>query len=460
MTDLRIVLIGYRGTGKSSIAQCIGEMSGRQVFDTDDAIENFTRKKIPEIFSESGEDHFREIESYIISHIPESAGIISCGGGAVLRPENIRHLRRNSLIYLLTADPKTIAERITESSRPPLTDLPLIDEIRTIYAERLPLYRSAADCIIETDSSSIDEISANIIRKHENGCGDRKTRDSFSKWILQTRIPQSEKNRISHLSSQPYIGLYGIAGNPCMHSKSPAVWNHLFRELGMPAHYTWFECPDIGRLMKAARDSGVKGLSVTIPHKETIIPFLDEIRNDASTLGAVNTVQFTDRKAIGYNTDWKGIYRPLEGVQDEIAIILGAGGAAAAAVYATIMRGYKPIILNRTVERAEALALRFGGVAGPLSKIGEYDADLLINTTPIGMGDDTRTPIPVEYLKPGMRVFDLVYTPAETPLIRAALERGCSIIPGTEMFIHQLVEQFRILTGVDISVDHVRRLLL
>ena len=244
---------------------------------------------------------------------------------------------------------------------------------------------------------------------------------------------------------------------------SPPIWNRLFQELDIPARYTWFECPDPARFIPAAQEAGVRGISVTIPHKKAVIPLLDEIHHDAQVIGAVNTVLLLGGKRYGYNTDWKGIYRPLPSVSGKTAVILGAGGAASAAVYAAMMRGYNPVILNRTVKRAEELALRVGAEFGSLSDFGRYDPDLVINTTPVGMGDHSHpgdekasVPISASLLRPEMRVFDLVYTPVETPLLRAALERGCSIIPGTEMFIHQLVEQFKILTGIDVSADTVR----
>ena len=109
------------------------------------------------------------------------------------------------------------------------------------------------------------------------------------------------------------------------------------------------------------------------------------------------------------------------------------------------MRRYTPVILNRTVERAEEMGRRFGVEYGPISAFDQYHSDLVFNATSVGMNSHTsgqaQTPIPVSSLTPDMHIFDLVYTPAETPLLRAALERGCSIIPVTEMFIHQLIEQ-------------------
>jgi shikimate kinase len=123
------------------------------------------------------------------------------------------------------------------------------------------------------------------------------------------------------------------------------------------------------------------------------------------------------------------------------------------------MRGFTPVILNRTPDRAKHLARKTGAETGDPGDIGKFHPDLLINATPVGMGSDPGIPVPVSALKPGMKVFDLVYTPRDTPLLKAALAAGCFVIPGTEMFIHQLAEQFRILTGIDTPILRIRELL-
>jgi shikimate kinase len=255
------------------------------------------------------------------------------------------------------------------------------------------------------------------------------------------------------------IFLYGILGYPCMHSKSPAVYNRLFSESGIPGHYTWFEYKEVKEFFVLLPESGVRGISVTIPHKEAVIPYLDEVKHDAAGIGAVNTILVLDEKKYGYNTDWKGVYRPLEGVKGEVAVILGAGGAAAAAVYAVTMRGFTPVILNRNPVRAVTLGSKYGAETGSLSDISKFHPDLLINTTPAGMGTDNTMPVPVSALHSDMTVFDLVYTPRDTPLLKAALAAGSSVIPGTEMFANQLAEQYKIFTGIEIPVTRIREML-
>lgn len=470
MENRRIVLIGYRGTGKSSIGKYIANILDIPHHDVDTLIEERMGNNIPQIFKEVGEEGFRDIETGIIKSLPSTPAVISTGGGAVLRHENIRALRRASLVILLTSNEKDIASRIAGTSRPSLTDLSLTDEIHTTLEQRMPMYRSASDITFDSSGKRPREAAGEILQVIRPGVKQKskiEARRRLVTWVLSTPVPVAAQKPLIATIDDPDISLYGILGYPCMHSMSPPIWNRLFQELGMPARYTWFECPDPARFIQIAEDAGVRGLSVTIPHKETIMPLLDEIHHDAEVIGAVNTVLLLGGKRFGFNTDWKGIYHPLEGVTGDTAVILGAGGAAAAAVYAASMRGFAPVILNRTVERAEELAKRFGARSGPISSFEDYDTDLVINATSVGMGAREKEgtigssmPIPASSLSSRMHVFDLVYTPVETPLLRAALERGCSIIPGTEMFIHQLTEQFRILTGIDVSADTIRSWLL
>jgi len=459
MAKRRIVLIGYRGTGKSSVGKILSSITGEKYLDTDEAIEETTQMKIPKIFQSAGEEGFREIEHQVIERIPHDTGIISTGGGCITRPANVSLLRKNSLVVLLTAPPDVIYNRICATDRPALTMLSAKDEIETMLKERMPLYRSAADVVVDTSVATPEHVAAEIVNMVKNGICNLEKRKELVESVMKTPIPAGERAHLQKISNDHDTFLYGILGYPCMHSKSPGIYNRLFAEYMMPAHYTWFEHPDPGAFVSTLHGTGVRGLSVTIPHKETIIPYLDEIRHDAESIGAVNTILIQGKETFGFNTDWKGIYRPLEGVSGNTAIILGAGGAAAAAVYAVSMRGFTPVIVNRSPDRAKHLAMRTGAEISTYDDITKIHPDLVINATPVGMGSDRTIPISPSVLKSDMTVFDLVYTPRDTPLLQAALAAGCSVIPGTEMFIHQLAEQFRLLTGIDVPVSHIREML-
>lgn len=467
MENRRIVLIGYRGTGKSSIGKQIARILGLAHIDVDSTIETLYGEPIHQIFAGKGEEEFRNYEEQIIHQIPLTPAVVSTGGGAVIRHKNIRTLRRNSIIILLTSTEEMIEKRIAGTSRPSLTGLSLKDEIHTILEERMSSYQSAADFVYDTTGKTPSEAAGEILSKIRPGAALNRmiqARTKLISWVLSTPVPQVSHESLKATIRDPDIRLYGILGYPCMHSMSPPIWNQLFQILEIPARYTWFECSSPDRFLDIAEQAGVRGLSVTIPHKETVFPLLDEIRHDASTIGAVNTILLQGSRRYGYNTDWKGIYRPLEGISGTTAVILGAGGAAAAAIYAVTMRGFTPIVLNRTLDRAKDLAARFGAEYGPISDFASYSPDLVINATSVGMGHagplSGQTPIPPSDLNTDMHVFDLVYTPAETPLLQAALEKGCSVIPGTEMFIHQLIEQFRVLTGIDVPAEQIREWIL
>jgi shikimate dehydrogenase len=170
----------------------------------------------------------------------------------------------------------------------------------------------------------------------------------------------------------------------------------------------------------------------------------------------VNTVVFCGRRAYGFNTDWIGIREPVRDLRGARAVVIGAGGAAAAAVYALMDLQMEVTVLNRTAERAEDLARRLGSHSAPLSAFGTLTPDLVVNATSVGMDPDRRTPVPKELLSKGMTVFDLVYTPPDTTLIRDARAAGCRTIAGTEMFIRQACAQFRHFTGIEVPVDLAR----
>ncbi len=210
--------------------------------------------------------------------------------------------------------------------------------------------------------------------------------------------------------------------------------------------------------MTVVRDLGVRGLSVTIPFKEEVMGYLDEIDEDARAIGAVNTVVQCGGVLHGYNTDWLGIRAPLADLRGSRAAVLGAGGAASAAVYALRSLEMEVTVLARTREKADRLASRFGCRAGPLASFRDLDPDVVVNATPVGMHPDHSSLLAAEDLREGMTVFDLVYTPPETPLISLARRAGCRVIHGTEMFIHQAREQFMHVTGIQVPEALIREL--
>lgn len=244
----------------------------------------------------------------------------------------------------------------------------------------------------------------------------------------------------------PRTGLIGIVGNPVAHSRSPRLHNTAFREAGLDFVYLRFRVEDLGDFFENAAELGVVGFSVTIPHKVEAMRYLDGVTKEAAAIGAVNTVYRRDGRWMGDNTDVYGIRESLKDVRTggSRVVILGTGGAARAAVAALdeaasitlLSRSREPGVLewSRTVQ------------VDRLENYARHDADLLINATPVGMSPDVdRTPAP-EPIRAEV-VFDMVYNPPVTRLLREAEESGKRAIPGTTMFVGQASRQFEAWTG-------------
>lgn len=262
--------------------------------------------------------------------------------------------------------------------------------------------------------------------------------------------------------------LLGLIGDPVGHSLSPALHSFLLSRAGLNYCYLAFRVgrDDLGNALAGMRALGIRGFNVTIPHKEAVIPLLDRLAPEAEGIGAVNVVVNEDGVLIGHNTDCQGFLRglevrgvPLSGMK---AVVVGAGGAAAAVVYGLLSAGAEVAVANRTLSRAEALARRFsrlGAVeAAPLERLPGLlrEAGLLVNATPVGMWPHTeRSPVPAGLLREGLLVYDLVYNPPKTGLLREAEARGCPVIGGLEMLVHQGVEALKLWTGHRFAAEDV-----
>jgi shikimate dehydrogenase len=260
--------------------------------------------------------------------------------------------------------------------------------------------------------------------------------------------------------------LYGVIGNPVHHSLSPMIHNGAFRRLGWNAVYLAFEVKNVEEALRGIRGLGVRGVSVTIPFKTEVLPFLDKIEGLAKKVGAVNTIVNRRGRLIGYNTDCEGALEALEEKMDlrgKRVVLLGAGGAARAIGFGLKERGVPLIVVNRSKERGRALSKELGcdylamsSLAG--MKEGGVEADIMINATSLGMYPrDGETPLPKELLKKGMMVMDIVYEPLQTRLLREAKKKGCITVDGLEMLIRQGVAQFEIWTGRRLEIGKIRK---
>ena len=252
--------------------------------------------------------------------------------------------------------------------------------------------------------------------------------------------------------------LCGIILHPAGHTLSPLLHATAYAELGLEARYHAFDVP-LERLSDAVvgmRALGLRQLSVSLPLKEAVLPLADRVSDAARAIGAANTLTRVGEQLVADNTDWIGVLRSLEALgpwRGARALVLGAGGAARAVVYALGQLGANVGVHARTRARAEKLAAELGAeLASPDSR-----CDLLVNATPVGMQPQIdRTPLAAEHLDPAATVFDLVYRPLETRLLREARARGCRTQDGLDMLIHQAVEQVRIWSGRSPTPAHLR----
>ena len=255
----------------------------------------------------------------------------------------------------------------------------------------------------------------------------------------------------------PDTDVYGVIGNPVAHSASPDILNAAFHQEGVDAVYVRFKVEDVVGFVEAFKVVPVKGCSVTIPHKEAVIPALDSLEETSRKIGAINTIVTRDGKLKGFNTDWLAAVGSLEeklGGEPESAlggkrcVMVGAGGAARAIAYGLDRRGARLVILNRTENRARRLATEAGCDWRPLEELVNLEADVVINATSVGMHPQVdETPVPADFFRPGTLAFDVVYNPAETRFLREAKARGCTVVSGIDMFVGQAVAQFELWTG-------------
>ena len=258
--------------------------------------------------------------------------------------------------------------------------------------------------------------------------------------------------------------VYGVAGNPIRSSLSPLMLNTAFRRETVNAVYLALQTSKADDLFKLAQEVPIQGLSITMPLKEDIIPLLERTDPLSAKIGAVNTVlRAQDGKFYGFNTDVAGIVGPLErrlSLKGAKVLVLGAGGAARAAVFGCRDKGAEVWILNRTPETAQKLARQSGAKTIKRDAVAKTGFDVIINATPIGMVGNKAAPLLGPEDITARIVFDLVYNPIETPLLKLARQKGLTAISGVEMFVQQGARQFEIWTGKPAPEEEMLRVVL
>jgi shikimate dehydrogenase len=276
--------------------------------------------------------------------------------------------------------------------------------------------------------------------------------------------------------------MVGLIGSDLGPSLSPPLHEREADELGLRYLYQLIDldelglgAEDVGELVTQARRLGFAGLNITHPSKQAVVKYLDDLSPEAAALGAVNTIVFSQRRAIGHNTDWSGFLAGFRrGLPDAVArdvVLLGAGGAGTAVAFALVRLGARRLtVVDVVLERAERLASvihhAFPEVDGltieAAHTVGDVRdrlaaADGLVNATPVGMSLEHESPLPAGLLRPGLWVADIVYRPLETELLGRAAQAGCRTLNGGGMVVAQAAEAFRLITGLVPDAERMYR---
>ena len=461
---MNVVLIGFMGSGKSAAGKALAKKTKMQFIDTDSLIEKQAGMGIPEIFTKMGEKEFRELEKKAISEVSKRDNcVISTGGGAVLDKENVLNLKRNGKIFYLKISPENCFSRVRKSEKRPLLQVEdKLAEIRKLMAFREPFYISSADYLLNSDSSSKTKIVSEIASVLEN---EGLEPVQHPKEAVKSPPPLSEAGTVQKT--------FAVIGDPIAHSLSPAMHNAAFLELKMYGYsYVAMRVTKerLSAVLQGLRSPFFGGFNVTIPHKSAVMPYLDEIDSLAKKIGAVNTVVNENGKLKGYNTDAYGALSAIEKIcpvpKRKKIVILGAGGAARAVAF-SLSSENEMVLLDVEEEKAKQVAKELGRNAKG-EKMNEENlakhlstAHLLINATPVGMHPDvSASPVPKSLLNRKIAVFDMVYIPLETRLLKDAKSAGCNAIGGSEMLLMQGAKAFEIFTGKKAPVEIMRKALM
>jgi 3-dehydroquinate dehydratase/shikimate dehydrogenase len=267
----------------------------------------------------------------------------------------------------------------------------------------------------------------------------------------------------------PATQVYGVIADPVGHSLSPRIHNAAFAEIGIDAVYLplWVE-GDPAAFVQAMREFAFDGYSITIPHKQTVMRAADEIEPVARRIGAINTIQRqADGRLFGTNTDWTAGMASIEAVvgagwlRGKRALVMGAGGVGRAMTFGLKDRGADITLADIDPARATALAREVGARTIGVGDVAGQTCDILLNCTPIGMHPRTdASPAPRQMLREGMVVYDAVYNPLQTRLLKEAGAAGCRTVAGIDHFVRQAVEQFELWTGRRAPVETMRRVVV
>lgn len=279
--------------------------------------------------------------------------------------------------------------------------------------------------------------------------------------IFWAVINASRNMQIRDRAQLKLPAIFGVIGDPVAHSVSPLMHGRAFAYTGFNGIYLAFQVKDLPGAVAGIRALGLKGVSVTIPHKVALMELIDEVDETARRIGAVNTLVNRQGRLWGCNTDCPGAVRALKekiSIRDKRVVILGAGGAARAVGFGIKAEGGRVTIANRTLQRGQSLARDLDSEFLLLKDIRQLDCDILINTTPVGMHPQVEvTPVSKDLLSRDMVVMDAVFNPLQTRLLKDAQSCGCTTVDGATMLVYQGVQQFELWTEQRAPVEIMKR---
>lgn len=351
-------------------------------------------------------------------------------------------------------------------------DIVKIATMANTFSDNVRMIRLVEQAKIPTIGICMGEMGM-LTRILSNRVGSPFTYATFSadKKLAPGQINWKEMNSVYHYDSiNADTSLFGVIADPVGHSYSPLIHNSAFIDAGLNARYLPLRVPkdDLQTFMNNCPSIGIEGISITIPHKEAALDYCTQAEASSTGIGAINTMIFNGEERLGYNTDYRaamdcieetfGVVRGQENsMQGKIAVILGAGGVSRAIAWGLRQRKCDVYVTSRTEERSQLLAHQMGCHTIPWDQRHEIKAHLLVNGTPVGMHPNVDvSPYNMNAINEYMVVFDTVYNPENTLLIKHAKQAGARLITGVDMFVRQAAYQFRLFTGKDAPVDLMR----
>jgi 3-dehydroquinate dehydratase/shikimate dehydrogenase len=340
------------------------------------------------------------------------------------------------------------------------------------FSDNIRMMQLAANAKIPTIGICMGELGM-LTRILSNRVGSPFTYATFStdKKLAPGQLNWKEMNTTYHYDSiNKETALFGVIADPVAHSHSPLIHNAAFMDAGLNARYLPLRVPkdDLQTFMNSCHSIGIEGISITIPHKESSLSYCTQAEASATGIGAINTMIFNGEERLGYNTDYRaamdcieeifGIQRGQENsMQGKVAVILGAGGVSRAVAWGLRQRKCEVYISSRSEERSQMLASEIGCRTIDWDQRHDVKAHLLVNGTPVGMHPNVdASPYNMSSLNEYMVVFDTVYNPENTLLIKQAKRKGARVITGVDMFVRQAAYQYRLFTGKDAPTDLMR----